>query len=70
MAIHEETMPILVTVYCDECGIEESHDYLVPAGIDSLFVARRHLRENAGWEINYFEDLCPDCKSKEPVPES
>lgn len=71
MAVYDATMPILVTVFCDECGVEESHDYLVPAGVDSLFVARNHLKTNAGWFVSAFEDLCPDCKdgeSEEVIP--
>ncbi|MCC3292974.1 hypothetical protein [Arthrobacter sp. zg-Y1110] len=61
MAVQEETGPVLVTVYCDECGIEETHDYLVPAGQDSLAVARRHLNMNLGWETGARADLCPAC---------
>lgn len=61
MAIHDEAGPVLVTVFCDECGVEATHDYWVPAGVDSLAVARHHLKENAGWAISPFEDLCPEC---------
>ena len=60
MAIQEETGPVLVTVYCDSCGNEETHDYLVPAGMDSIAVARRVLAENHGW-VTGVRDYCPDC---------
>lgn len=67
MAVHDEDMPILVTVFCDECGVEESHDYWVKAGTDSLAVARQHLKTNKGWLVTLFEDLCPECKNLEPA---
>ncbi|MGK3708669.1 hypothetical protein [Arthrobacter sp. IK3] len=60
MAVQDETGPVLVTVYCDRCGTEETHDYLVPAGKDSIDVARRHLAEHRSWVTGAF-DLCPDC---------
>jgi len=65
MAVYDEDMPILVTVFCDECGVEETNDYLVPAGVDSLFVARTYLKENKGWFVSPFEDLCPECNDPE-----
>lgn len=61
MPIRDENMPVLVTVFCDECGDEESNDYLVPAGHDSLVVARQWLAENKGWTIKFPFDFCPEC---------
>lgn len=62
MAIQEQTSPVLVTVFCDECGVRETNDYLVPAGQDSLRVARIYLAEHKHWLVTPFEDLCPDCR--------
>lgn len=61
MAIQDQTGPVLVTVYCDSCCFEVTHDYLVPAGEDSLAVARTHLAKN-GWTIAPGVDLCPECR--------
>lgn len=71
MAIQEETGPVLVTVFCDGCGVEETHDYLVPAGMDSIAVARRVLKEKHGWVTGAW-DYCPGCHTRpaEPPTES
>jgi hypothetical protein len=61
MAIQEQTGPVAVTVFCDECGTERCADYLVPAGEDSLRVARDWMGKHAGWKITEAEDLCPKC---------
>lgn len=63
MAIRDQTGPVLVTVYCDRCGDEATHDYLVPAGSDSLDVARAHLAKN-GWAVSPASDLCPACSAR------
>jgi hypothetical protein len=55
---------VAVTVFCDECGGERSGDYIVPAGAESLQVARLHLAAFEGWLINDCGDFCPDCKPK------
>lgn len=65
MAIRDETMPAEVTVFCDECGETETHDYLVPAGVDSLAVARNWLSANKGWEITPHYDFCSMCAVEE-----
>lgn len=49
-----------MTVYCDSCFTEATHDYLVPAGADSLDVARTYMGNN-GWTITPGRDLCPQC---------
>lgn len=66
MAIRDETMPILAVVYCDRCGIEVAEDYLVPAGMDSLAVARNHVRRNCGWSVDARGDFCPQCTPSTP----
>lgn len=62
MAVRDETMPVLVTVYCDECGVTVTNDYLVPKNQDSLAVARKYLESNEGWQVSAWDDLCPECK--------
>ena len=62
MAIQDETGPVLVTVFCDDCEGTITQDYLVPAGQDSLIVARQYLATHEGWEITPRTDLCGDCK--------
>lgn len=66
MAIQDDTGPVLVTVFCDRCGGEITHDYLVPAGADSLDVARAYLAKH-GWAITPGSDLCPGCRPRRPV---
>lgn len=55
-----------VTVYCDECEIAYTGDYRVPAGRDSLDVARDHMATQ-GWYITKRHDLCPKCAPDVPV---
>lgn len=66
MAIQDETGPVLVTVFCDKCGAEVTHDYLVPAGQDSLTVARQYLATHEGWEVTPRSDLCTECRATDP----
>lgn len=68
MAIQDETGPVLVTVYCDDCEVHITQDYLVPAGQDSLTVARQYLATHKGWEITPRTDLCGDCKPAAAAP--
>lgn len=70
MAIQDATGPVLVTVFCDRCGNEESNDYLVPVGEDSLVIARRWLKENKGWDIRFPFDFCPSCAAALKAKES
>ena len=70
MAIQDEKGPVLVTVYCDKCGEEETNDYLVPAGEDSLVVARQWLKENKGWTTRFPFDFCPSCTAELKAKES
>lgn len=61
MAVYDEPNIVLVTVYCDQCGVEETNDYAVPAGIDSLDSARRYMAKHKSWLIATMDDLCPEC---------
>lgn len=62
--------PSQITVFCDECGVEVTADYLVPAdstSADRLKIARDHLRKH-GWSCNENGDYCLDCaKLVEPT---
>jgi hypothetical protein len=55
------TTPILVMVFCDDCGVTHAGQFLVPAGQDSLEVARAHMARHLGWRIIPDGDFCPDC---------
>lgn len=61
MATRDYDDLVAVTVFCDECGDTRTGDYKVPAGADSLMVARRWLEEHAGWVINDSGDYCNEC---------
>jgi hypothetical protein len=61
MATRDYDDIVAVTVFCDECGDTRTGDYKVPAGADSLMVARRWLEEHAGWVINDSGDYCNEC---------
>lgn len=55
--------PCEITVFCDECGVEVTADYLVPAestSADRLKIARAHLR-GQGWKCDLGGDWCPGC---------
>jgi hypothetical protein len=56
--------PSKITVYCDDCGIERTGEYMVSAEMTSmqrLAVARKHLVDNEKWkhDPNTGEDFCP-----------
>lgn len=56
--------PSRITVFCDQCGTENSGEYMVSAEMTSterLAVARQHLVTNAGWEHTADgDDYCPE----------
>lgn len=55
--------PSQITIFCDNCGVEHTADYLVPAGATKagrLGIARAHLR-TLGWICNLIGDYCPQC---------
>ena len=54
--------PCEIVVFCDECGVEHSGDYLVSDDCDSptrLGYARAHLRTQ-GWCCDAGGDFCPE----------
>jgi len=55
--------PSQITVFCDNCGVENTGDYLVPADSTShgrFEIARGHLR-STGWHCSGAGDYCTDC---------
>lgn len=61
--------PSQISVYCDDCGITVTHDYVVHTDMtrdQRLDVARTHLTDNEGWDCGAAGDLCPACKGDEP----
>ncbi|MFD0035563.1 hypothetical protein ACFVJK_46820 [Streptomyces sp. NPDC127172] len=64
LATPPEAYPSRIGVYCDECGVTVSHDYLVHDAMTKaqrLQVARDHLVANEGWSCTPDADLCPTC---------
>jgi hypothetical protein len=59
-----EAYPCRIAVFCDECRVTVSHDYLVHDAMTKaqrLQVARDHLTANEGWSCTDGEDLCGPC---------
>lgn len=54
-----------VTIFCDECGFEDTADYTGETREDRFEAARRHLAAVTGWTIDDDEDLCPACSTAE-----
>lgn len=55
--------PSQITIFCDNCGDENTADYLVPVESDSeerYEIARTHLRKH-GWHCSGAGDYCPNC---------
>ncbi|ACU71925.1 hypothetical protein Caci_3016 [Catenulispora acidiphila DSM 44928] len=55
--------PTQLCIFCDECGTENTADYLVAAEStksEQFEVARTHLR-TVGWFCTPAGDYCPDC---------
>jgi hypothetical protein len=60
-----ETFPTSIAVFCDRCGIEVEHDYVVHDQMTRdgrLGVARSHLARNEGWSCTAAGDFCPACQ--------
>jgi len=58
------TFPIQIAVFCDRCGIDVRHDYVVHDLMtreQRLGVARSHLSRNEGWSCGTDGDFCPRC---------
>jgi len=61
--------PLSIVVFCDRCGTEVEHDYMVHDLMtreQRLAVAREHVARNEGWSCSADGDFCPDCK---PAPQ-
>lgn len=56
--------PSRITVFCDECGTEETGEFMVSedmTGEQRLAVARKHLADTKGWEhTEAGDDFCPE----------
>jgi hypothetical protein len=60
-----------IAVFCDRCGTETAHDYLVHDRMtraERLAVARNHMAAYEGWSCGPDGDFCPECRQA-PVPE-
>lgn len=55
-----------VTIFCDNCLVEDEADYTGETREDRFETARQHLATTKGWDITMTHDLCPACK---PIPE-
>jgi|ERR1035438_1085136 hypothetical protein len=56
--------PLSIVVFCDRCGVEVEHDYVVHDLMtreQRLAVAREHMARNEGWSCTASGDYCPDC---------
>lgn len=54
--------PALIAVFCDRCGAEAEHDYVVHDQMtrsERLGVARSHLARNEDWSCTAAGDFCP-----------
>jgi hypothetical protein len=57
------TFPLNIAVFCDRCGVEVEHDYVVHDLMtreQRLAVARDHLTCNEGWSCTAAGDYCPE----------
>lgn len=64
LATPPEAFPCRIAVFCDECRVTVSHDYLVHDAMTKaqrLQVARNHLVANEGWTCTPAEDVCRQC---------
>lgn len=55
-------VPVLVVVFCDECGIEARGDYIGATKAARIAGARAWLAANRGWLTAPGLDLCPGCR--------
>jgi hypothetical protein len=59
------TFPLSIVVFCDRCGVEVEHDYVVHDLMtreQRLAVAREHMARNEGWSCTADGDFCPKHK--------
>lgn len=63
-AFSEEKYPAAIGVFCDDCGTEQVNQFVVSDQVtraQRFEIARRFLRENAGWSCTEAGDFCPAC---------
>jgi hypothetical protein len=48
-----------VTIFCDNCGYEETADYTGETKEIRFEAAREYLAEHKGWTVTADADLCP-----------
>lgn len=61
------TFPLSIVVFCDRCGTQVGHDYVVHdlmAREERLGVARMWLSRNEGWSSTPAGDFCPACQKE------
>lgn len=62
--------PDQIVVFCDRCGTEAAHDYVVHDLMtreERLGVARAHLSADEGWSCTAYGDFCPACATTRPT---
>lgn len=61
-----QSFPLSIVVYCDWCGTEVAHDYVVHDLMtrdQRLGVARAYLARMEGWSCTAGGDYCPACQA-------
>lgn len=61
----DERYPCQIGVFCDECGVTVTHDYVVSDSMDQLArfnAARAWLTKHEGWLCTPEDDLCRNCR--------
>ena len=61
------TVPVLVVVFCDDCGVEARGDVLEPSKVPSIAGTRAWLAANREWLIVPNLDLCRACRPDTPI---
>lgn len=60
--------PSRITVFCDDCGVEETGEYMVREDMtrdERYGVARKHLVDTKGWSCTPGpDDICPTCAAR------
>jgi hypothetical protein len=63
--------PSRITVFCDDCGVQNTGEYMVSTeqtSTERLEVARAHLRTQ-GWQCDETGDFCPEHKGAASAPD-
>lgn len=67
----DSLMPTQITMFCDNCGLEHTNDYLVTPDadrVDRYEIAKAHLR-TLGWRCGKVRDFCPECAPAQVLAE-